>query len=318
MNKKIDILGLGYTAVDDLLYVDGYPTADAKTEVRRRERQCGGLAATALVAAARMGCRCAYAGILGDDDPSRFVVARFHEEGIDTSHVGRRDGAGPVRSTIVVEQCHRTRTILFDLSGVVGIDLNWPPEEVIRAAKVLLVDHCGVEGMIRAAQIAHESRSPVVADLESSCDPLFPKLLALADHLILSRGFALKLTGHDDPEAAARALWTPERRAVVITCGGDRSWFLSDAHSRIARHEPALPVEVVDTTGCGDVFHGAYAAALIHDLDVAAAVRFASAAAALKATARGGQAGIPTRAAVVEQLNNGLCDHVQHGVVVRQ
>jgi sugar/nucleoside kinase (ribokinase family) len=70
MTKTIDILGLGYTAVDELVYVDAYPAADAKAPIRRRERQCGGLSATALVAAARMGCRCAYAGILGYDEHS--------------------------------------------------------------------------------------------------------------------------------------------------------------------------------------------------------------------------------------------------------
>ena len=59
MDKKVDVLGLGYTAVDELLYLDSYPAADTKSPVRRRERHCGGLAATALVAAARLGCRCA-------------------------------------------------------------------------------------------------------------------------------------------------------------------------------------------------------------------------------------------------------------------
>ncbi len=300
--KTIDVLGLGYTAVDDLLYIDAYPAADTKAEVRRRERQCGGLTATALVAASRMGCCCAYAGILGNDDLSRFVIERFHEEGIDTSHVQHRDGAGPVRSTIVVDQPQSTRTILFDLSSVVGVDLNWPPEEVIRVTKVLLVDHCGMEGMNHAATIARDLQIPVVADIEHADDPLFPKLLALADHLILSRGFALKLTGKDTPASAAKTLWAPDRQAVVITCGGKGSWYISRQDSGVPHEQPALAIEAIDTTGCGDVFHGAYAAALVHGLDVAAAVRFASTAAGLKATAHGGQKGIPTRAAVEEQI----------------
>ena len=87
-----------------------------------------------------------------------------------------------------------------------------------------------------------------------------------------------------------------DRRSAVVTCGGAGSWYVSDADPEAARHQPALPVKVVDTTGCGDVFHGAYAAALVHGLDVAGAVRFASAAAGLKAASPGGQAGIPTRA----------------------
>ena len=270
---NIEVLGLGFTAVDELLYVDAYPEADAKVPVRRRQWQCGGLTATALVAAARMGCRCAYAGILGDDDASRFVVERFREEGVDSSHLGLRDSAGPVRSTIIVDSARGTRTILFDLSGVVGVDLTWPPEEVLRAAKVLLVDHCGVGGMIRAARIARDARIPVVADFEDRDDGMFATLLALVDHLILSRTFAAKLTGQQDPAAAVRALWASDRRAVIVTCGGEGCWYVSAQQPGTVHRQRAWPVKAVDTTGCGDVFHGAYAAALVHGLDVPAAVR---------------------------------------------
>src|SRR5262249_47191307 len=78
----LDVLGLGCVAGDDLLYVAAYPPADAKVQVRRRERQCGGLTGTALVAAARLGSRCAYAGVLGEDEDSRFVVDCLRREGI--------------------------------------------------------------------------------------------------------------------------------------------------------------------------------------------------------------------------------------------
>jgi sulfofructose kinase len=301
MKTTIDVLGLGYTAVDELLYFDGYPQADSKMPVRRRERHCGGLAATALVAAARLGCRCAYAGTLGDDDHSRFVIERFREEGVDVAHLRCLPGARPVRSTILVDQTRQTRTILFDLNGVVRVDGDWPPEEVIRAAKVLLVDNSGVEGMIRAARIALNAGIPVVADFESADDPRFPQLLAVADHLILSRDFASKITGAQDPAVATRALWTPGRRAVVVTCGRDGSWSASDRSPGVPSHQPAIAVDAVDTTGCGDVFHGAYAAALVRGETIWNAVRFATVAAGLKATRRGGQAGIPTLAAVEQR-----------------
>ena len=87
-----DVLGLGCTAVDELLYVPEYPGADAKVRVRTRERQCGGLTATALVAAARLGARCIYAGTLGDDADSHFVLQTFAAEGVDTSFTMRRRG----------------------------------------------------------------------------------------------------------------------------------------------------------------------------------------------------------------------------------
>jgi sulfofructose kinase len=334
MNKTIDVLGLGYAAVDDLLYVDAYPPADGKTPVRRRKRHCGGLTATALVAAARLGCRCAYAGTLGEDEHSRFVVARFHEEGVDVTHVRRRADARPVRSTIVVDQRSHTRAILYDTAGVIGADTTWPAEDVIRAAKVLLVDNCGVEGMIRAAEIARDAGASVVADFENAEHPSFPRLLGLVDHLILSRDFALSLTGQTELNAAMQSLWTAERRAVVVTCGKEGCWCLSSGKGdrrllceapgtdrrlvrpfrqkapvtfsagceRLLFHQPALAVEVVDTTGCGDVFHGAYAAALVHGCELPAALRFATVAAGMKATRPGGQLGIPTRAVVEAEI----------------
>jgi sulfofructose kinase len=302
MSTNIDILGLGYAAVDDLLYVDAYPAADAKMQVRRRERHCGGLAATALVAAARMECRCAYAGTLGEDDCSRFVMQRFHEEGVETSYIRQLAHARPVQSTIVVDQSRHTRTILFDAEGVVQPDASWPPEEVIHSARVLLVDNCGVAGMIHAASVARAAGIAVVADFENAEDPLFPQLLALVDHLILSRDFALKLSGQQDPRSAIRALWAPGRWVVAITCGKEGCWYASDQQQGVPTHQPALAVEAVDTTGCGDVFHGAYAAALVHGLDIPAAVRFATVAAGVKATCRGGQLGIPKRAAVEARM----------------
>jgi sulfofructose kinase len=302
MSEKIDILGLGYTAVDDLLYVDAYPAADSKVQIRRRERQCGGLTATALVAASRMGCRCAYAGTLGDDDYSQFVIEQLLAHDVDVSQLRHRSDARPVRSNIVVDSDRHTRTIFLDLQGVTGAEADWPPESVIRGAKALLVDNCGIAGMIRAAKLARDAGIPVVADFENADDPQFPTLLALVDHLILSHGFASRITGESDPSAAAWALWGPGRRTVAVTCGRNGCWYVSDGHAAAPCYEPALIVETVDTTGCGDVFHGVYAAALVFGHDIRLALRFASVAAGLKASCHGGQAGIPTRAAVEARL----------------
>jgi sugar/nucleoside kinase (ribokinase family) len=298
MNPSYDILGLGCVAIDDLLYVAAYPPADAKVQVRRRERQCGGLTATALVAAARLGSPCVYAGILGEDDLSHFVMERFRQEGIDVAYVRRWANARPIHSVIIVDESRQTRTIFYDLHGAFGAQPDWPDEAVIRSARVLYVDHFGVEGMIRAAQIARDAGIPVVADFEHHEMPRFPELLALADHVIVAREFAAQLTGETDSPAAAQKLWTRGRQAVVITGGEEGCWYLSGEGTHLPQHHPAFSVSVVDTTGCGDVFHGAYASALARGLVMPERVRFASAAAALKATQRGGQAGIPTRAAV--------------------
>ena len=294
----LDVLGLGVTAVDDLLYVDGWPEPDSKTPLLRRERQCGGLAATALVAASRLGARCAYAGVLGDDELSRYVLGRLNEERVLTDSVVVRSEARPIHSTIVVDVSNNTRTILFDRRAFASPDEALPSDALIASSRTLLVDHYGVVGTIRAARIARDSGVAVVGDIEGRTTDRFEELLGLVDHLIVSAGVAKDITGESDPWRAAEALWDDSREIACVTVGSEGSWVVDQTSGGSARHHVAYAVEVVDTTGCGDVFHGAYAAAVARGDDVRDRISFASAAAALKATRRGGQAGIPTRAAV--------------------
>ncbi len=292
MKIRFDVLGLGCTAVDDLLYVAAYPPADTKQPVLRREKQCGGLTATALVAAARLGAHCAYAGTLGDDEDSRFVVDCLQLEEIDVRHLVHQSAAKPCRSFIVVDETRQTRNIFYDTQDTIGAHPRRPARSVLQSTRVLLVDRFGVPGMIRAARVARAAGIAVVADFEN-CDWLgFKQLFALPDHLILAEEFACKLTRTRTPAAAVSKLWSPSRQTVVVTCGVRGCWF-RDEHQPKAVHQPAFGVKAVDTTGCGDVFHGAYAAALALGLPLVERIRIASAAAALKATRRGGQAGIP-------------------------
>ena len=294
--RAFDVLGLGGTAVDEIVYVDAYPPADMKILVRRRQRNLGGLASIALIAAARLGCKTAYAGVLGSDEFSEFVISSLQQEGVDLNFLVRHDEARPILSTIIVGSNPSTRNIFFELNDYCGADSQRPDASIIRAARVLLVDHLGLEGMLRAAKIAHEAKIPIVSDLELAMSPYFHDLLALIDHLVMSGEFATQLTGESEPAAMVEKLWTPVRKVVVVTCGAEGAWYMVGDGK--VQHQPAFKVNAVDTTGCGDVFHGAYAACLARGLDVAERIRFASAAAALKATQSGGVRSVPLQAAV--------------------
>jgi sugar/nucleoside kinase (ribokinase family) len=291
----LDILGLGAVAVDDILFLRGFPLPDSKGPVQRRERHAGGLTGTALVAARRMGRACDYAGTLGDDELSRFIVDGFTAEGVSVRHLVRREETRPFHSTILVDTDTKTRTILFDEQDVVGASPDLPPQEVICSARVLLVDHVGLPGMIRAARIARAAGIPVVADLERDLGAPLAELLALVDHLILPYDFAQKITGAADGPAIARALWQPGRAAVVVTRSAEGAWYVTSEEPDMVYHQPGFRVREVDTNGCGDVFHGVYAAALSEGMAAAERIRFAAAVAAQKATQPGGQKGIPQR-----------------------
>jgi len=291
--KTWDVLGLGCVAVDDLLYVPSFPAADTKLQVLKYERQCGGITGTALVTAARLGARCAFAGLLGLDELSGVIEENFLQEGVDVSFAPRSKDACAVHGVIVVGMETASRNIFYRIDGRVGADDRLPEESIIQSARVLFLDQYGMVGNLRAALIARAAGIPVVADFEDACDPQFPELLRLVDHLVLPYDLAKEITNRESPEEAAVALWHQERHAVVITRGIAGSWFLGK--DGVVEHQPAFEIQAVDTTGCGDVFHGAYAAALAQGATLSACVRLASAAAALKATQHGGQRGIPTR-----------------------
>lgn len=298
--KRFDVLGLGCAAVDDLLYVASFPAADQKVRVERSLRRCGGLTGAALVTAARLGARCAYAGCLGTDEHSEHVARNFLREGVDVTHAPRLPEARVVHSTIVVGSDSGSRNIFFQDAGRIGAHDSLPAEDVIRSARVLFIDHLGMPGNLRAARMARASGVAVVADLEDETVPLFPEVLALVDHLILSEAFARRITGEAGAAGAARSLWQAQRAAVVVTCGADGCWSVAAEDGPQARHHPAFAVTAADTTGCGDVFHGAYAASLARGEPLDARVRCAAAAAALKA--RHGE--IPRRADVDEFLGS--------------
>jgi sugar/nucleoside kinase (ribokinase family) len=301
-----DVLGLGAVAIDDFLYVDAYPPPDAKAPVVFRQRQLGGLTATALVTVARLGARSAYAGVLGNDELSEAAVAGLAHEGIDLTYLVRQANARPIHSTIVVAQQQPTRNIFFDSNDVVGADRELPAAAVIQRSRVLLVDNFGVSGMVRAARIAHDAGIPVVGDFEADDAPHFAELLSLTDHLILSASFARNLTRASNVNDVIERLWEPNRETVIVTCGVDGIWYLSNAETKSIQYQPAFSVKTVDSTGCGDVFHGAYAFALARGLAITSRVRMAAAAAAIKATQPGGQAGIPDWASLAAFLS-------QHG-----
>ena len=292
MKAGYDILGLGGIAVDDLIYVEAYPAPDTKTLIQGRERRCGGLTATAMVAASRAGKSCAFAGVLGPGELSAYVQGELQQEGVDVEYVVQHPEGRPIHATIVVDG-RGQRNIFAEIPAVTGADKVRLREELILSCSLLFVDDLGGEGAVRAARLARSAGIPVVADFERQRSPLFAELLALPDHLVLPQNLAATLTGAGKPADALRDLWGDERRAVVITCGSQGCWYRGGSSAGDIRHQPAFPVNAVDTTGCGDVFHGAYAAALLDGLDLDGCVRRAAATAALKATRTGGWAGIP-------------------------
>lgn len=288
-----DVLGLGIAAVDDLLYVDAYPRPDSKVAVRARQRQGGGLTATALVAAARLGARAAYGGVLGDDELSRFTLRELEREGVDCAPVLRKGQAEPCHSVVVVDRSTGSRTILYSSERVLSRQPDEVTPDLIGQCRLLFVDYATGYGGLRAVRLAHDLGIEVVGDVERLTVPGAEELLHEIDHLIVGIEFAALATGEAQPGDMVRALFGSGRACCAVTAGDRGCWYAKQDGE--ARHVPAYRVPVVDTTGCGDVFHGAYAAVVSFGESVDRAIEIATAAAALKATKPGGRAGIPDR-----------------------
>lgn len=298
MSVSWDVLGLGAVAVDDLVYVDGHPAPDTKTPIVEELREAGGLAGTALATVTRLGGTAAYLGVLGDDELSTFTVTELERAGVDCSPLLRRAGARPIHSVILIDRRTGLRTLLYNVAGVTPPDPAAITADLVSQARVLFVDSTVVAAARRAAELARRAGVPVVADLEDAAADGVADLAGVVDHLIVGTTFAAGMTGARDPAEMVRALWRPGATACVVTAGDAGCWYMARETGGVVVHHPARLVPVVDTNGCGDVFHGAYAAGIASGESVARSVALATVAASEKATRRGGRQGIPDRATV--------------------
>jgi sugar/nucleoside kinase (ribokinase family) len=294
---QFDVAGVGCVSIDDFLYVDAVQTAD-KGRIQARDRQPGGNIATALVAAAVLGARVAFVGRLSDQDDGARVRADLAAYGVDMQFALPDLEARPIRATIVVFQ-HGDRFIAYDDATRIGL---LPGDDVtpLLQSRTVLLDTYALAPTITALG-ADLSEVPIVADVEAEVES---NSLEHVQHLVLPMAFARRLAAESEPAAIVDALWNDRRVTVVITDGADGVWF-RDARSADCRHQPSFEVPVVDTTGCGDVFHGAYAVALARGFDASERVRFAAAAGAICATGRGGRGRLPTEQEIAELIAAG-------------
>lgn len=285
----LDVLCVGFANQDLLLEVDGYPPQDAKIDVRRLMEQGGGPAATAAVAIARLGGRVALISALGDDRLGERMLAELAEEGVDTSYCPRLPGVESALSVAVVDSVAGTRNI-FCYRGPAELGPERVDPTAVRRARLVLLDTNLPQASLEAARVAQDAGIPVVLDTGVP-RPGLETLIAMADYPIPPLISAQWATGEEDPERAARAMLRGRARAVVVTMGSDG--YLVATHEGVWR-EAAFKVDVVDSTGAGDAFHGGFAYAFARGGSVREAARFGAAVAALKCRSLGGRTGLPT------------------------
>ncbi len=292
-----DVVGIGHCAVDYLGIVERYPDMDSKVELSEFSMQGGGPVATAMVTLATLGSDVSFIGKISNDDFGMFIRHGLREAGVDTgSLVIEPDLVSPI-SFIAVERATAKRTVFWTRGNVPELAADEIDYSLIDGAKVLHVDGIQMEAQIAAAQYARQKGVHVVYDAGSPRERM-NDLMAVTDTLIASERFAAEMGSGALAESLKRlSAMGPE--TVVITIGEDGSVGMEHDETYIV---PPLEVKAIDTTGAGDVYHGAYIFGFLNGFGLRERMRFASAAAALKCRSLGGRAGIPS----LEEVNKAL------------
>lgn len=288
-DTRFDVVGLGYTALDYLGIVPHLPEENRKLELERFTIQGGGPTATAMVALRRLGRTAAYIGKVGGDDFGRRMIAELAGEGVDTSAVIVEQGSSSQFAFIMVDGQTAKRTILWTRGSVSRIDPGEVDCDLVASARALLVDDLEPAAAAVAARAARDEGIPVLIDAGSLREGV-RELLPLCDYIVSSEVFAGQLAGGDDSGRALDAILSYGPRAAVIT-RGERGCIASDGSETIAVE--GFGVAAVDTTGAGDVYHGAFLHAVLEGWGLRDSCIFANAVAALKCRRLGGRAGIP-------------------------
>lgn len=304
--SPFDVVGLGFSSLDTVGLVPQLPQLDEGAPLLGITRQGGGPVAQALVTLRRLGASVGYVGSLGDDEAGQAMVASLQAEGVDTSRLFITPDRTSPQCIILVHAPTGMRSICCEGGTAPAVPAEGLDLDYLCSGHFLHLDGIAGAAALVAAQEAKHRGVRVCLDAGGPSDALFA-LVPYVDVLIASERFVAGMDGFTSIENGASQLLNQGPSIVVVTSGKHGAW---TASAEGAFATSAFDVPVVDTTGAGDVFHGAFLYGLLQHWDLPAVTRFAGATAALKCRVLGGRAGIPTLSAVLSFLE--LQDGASH------
>lgn len=293
------IVGIGANVFDELYTIDTFPQEDTKFKAESVTEAGGGPCATGLVTAAKLGASCAFLGNYTDDTAGKFLQDDFERYGVSTQYMEVKPGYHSFRSVIWLAKDTASRTCVFHRGDVPPTVLNTGQKQAIADAEILMVDGNDMLAAIEGAKLAKASGTKVLYDAGGLYEGV-ENLLPYSDILIPSEEFALGHTKAETPEEAARSLYETYRPEIVVITQGKKGGLLYDGVS--CRSYYAFAVDAVDSNGAGDVFHGAFAYAMVMGQTYDQACRFSGAVSAIKCTKVGARYGVPN----LEEVNHFL------------
>lgn len=286
---KYDCVGLGVNAIDYLCILNPYPQLDDKVDVVQSSVQGGGPVPTAMVTLAKLGAKVCYIGKVGADPEGEFVRSELEKEGVDARYVLTDKRTKTSRAFIWVDKSSGKRTVALDRdkkNRMLKDEMGFLDSV---STRFLHLDAREPKLNIETAKWAERQGAEVCLDVGSvrqGAEKVFPSV----DHLVVSKRFACGFEKTSDPASACGKLMARGFKTVVVTVG--EGGCICGSSGTIFR-SPGFAVKVVDTTGAGDVFHGAFIFGLLKGWTLKKTARFANACAAMKCRKLGGRAGIP-------------------------
>ena len=277
--------------MDFVYLVPEHPRPDgptAKLPITAHRLSPGGQTTTALCTCAALGLTSSYVGAFGNDDNGRRMREELARRGVATDAAPARDAPNRY-AVILIDERRGDRVILWGRDPRLAMRAGELPEALIGAARLVHVDDEDEAIAIEAARLARRAGVPVTSDIDRVTERT-RELVKAVTLPIFAEHVPQALTGARDMEQALRALREPHHTLLCVTLGARGAMVLE--HDRL-EHVPAFQVDVVDTTGAGDVFRGAFIYSLLRGDTTNAIVRFANAAAALACTRHGAMDGIP-------------------------
>lgn len=302
ISSLVDIVGVGLNATDTMIRLPHFPAFNSKVEFSFSDVFLGGQVATAVTACARWGLSARYVGKIGDDRFGELQTKAMLASGIEAHWVVVPDCQSQ-SSFILVDEQTGERTVLWKRDPRLELLPSEIDREWVVRARLLHVDGHDCASASAAARWARAAQIPVTADLDNRY-PGVEALLENIDYAITSKEFQARLTGEDDllislPTIASR--FGCRLAAATLGADGVLAWDGKRFH-----YSPAFDVRPVDTTGAGDVFHAAFACALLRGDEVPQALEFSNAAAGLACMAMGARGGIATLSEIQNFMRNGV------------
>lgn len=294
-NRAFQVIGFGENAVDQVCKVPEYPRHDTKVQMEKMLMLGGGTIATACSLCARYGLKTRYVGRVGDDEKGAFARKELASEPMDLV-IEVVPMASSHFSLIIVDRPTGGRTILWERDPRLLYAEGELNPKALLEGQILHLDGNDVPASIQAATWARESGMKIFLDVDKVQDNV-DQLLSLVDFAIPSLEFVKNFSGKDDWREGIKEVKKKCPGLVVVTLGDEGSAVL---WKNEIRHFKAFPIKTVDSTGAGDVFHGAFIFGMLQGWSLGRCLRFSNAAGGLACTRLGARSAIPTLEAVLE------------------